>query len=144
MNASEVFLSLQLYYINKNQAGREFNCSTLIQLASTLTQIPERRKFFQSENNNFFALFVPALFIRIATYCSSCFALNWNEFELLSLLLFGFPGLKALNQSDINPNFSAMWHYCSLQIFVLLHLTFWEFHALSHWKWVSVLEFASF
>ena len=145
MNVSEVFLSLQLYYINKNQAGREFNCSTLIQLdlPQHLPKSQRGHKFFQSENINFFALFVPALFIRIATYCSSCFALNWNEFELLSLLLFGFPGLKALNQGDINPNFSAMWHYCSLQIFVLLHLTLWEFHGLSHWKWVSDLEFAS-
>lgn len=145
MNVSEVFLSLQLYYINKNQAGREFNCSTLIQLdlPQHLPKSERGHKFFQSENINFFALFVPALFIRIATYCSSCFALNWNEFELLSLLLFGFPGLKALNQDDINPNFSAMWHYCSLQIFVLLHLTLWEFHGLSHWKWVSDLEFAS-
>ena len=78
MNVSEVFLSLQLYYINKNQAGREFNCSTLIQLdlPQHLPKSERGHKFFQSENINFFALFVPALFIRIATYCSSCFALN--------------------------------------------------------------------
>lgn len=61
MNASEVFLSLQLYYINKNQAGREFNHSTLIQfdLPQHLPKSKRLHKFFQSENINFFALVCP-------------------------------------------------------------------------------------
>ena len=114
-------------------------------ISNNLPQSKRLHKFFQSENINFFALVCPP---PLPLYQDSylllfLFCFNWNEFELLCLLLFGFPGLKALNQNDINPTFSAMWHYYSLQIHVLLLLTFWEFHGLSHWKWVSDLEFAS-
>lgn len=100
-------------------------------------------KFFWFGNINFFATpFWPSL-IRISYLLLFLFCFNWNKLELLSLLSDRFPSLKALNKNDINPTFAAKWHYCSLRIFILLHLTFWEFHGLSHCKWVTVLEFAS-
>lgn len=117
--------------------------STLIQLAPTLTEPQRRQKFFWFGNINFFATpFWPSL-IRISYLLLFLFCFNWNKLELLSLLSERFPSLKALNKNGINPTFSAKWHYCSLQIFILLCLAFWEFHGLSHCTWVSVLELAS-